>query len=177
MSVATDTWVLEPSKDRPGGAAGAAVHLRWVEPMDPDSSLAPVYPTTSWWNTGINTISNATSAIVRVLNQETQESLVVPPAGRATSVGWFLPWCNTYDEVAVKALAFRPVPPATPTARGSRLFYIFQDYGSDTAMWLPPGVTDFGFREPIETSPGSGGVCTSKFVREPERPRKSSQTD
>ena len=146
---------MDGSADRVGGAAAAAVRLEWVQPMEFDENLPPEHQV-DWWNTGVATIRNGITSIVRVLNQETQLSQTISTPGGSTVVSWFMPWCNSYDEVTTKALLFRAAPPATPTARGSRLFYIFQDYRSDTVMWLPPGVHDFGMRDPIELTPNSG---------------------
>ena len=125
--------------DRRGGASKQAVHLDWIEPAEVDSE-APA-PSVDWWNTGVRFIRNFSSAFIRVLNQETNTPLaLVPPASALSGApanrfaDWFMPWCKSYDEVATKALLFRAVPPTAPASLGSRIFYVFQDYGSDTCM-------------------------------------------
>jgi hypothetical protein len=144
---------------RAGGAAKEAVQLDWIGPAEADTD-APV-PAVDWWNTGVRFIRNFTTAFIRVRNQETNTTLALVPPASSISPGtrfadWFMPWCNSYDEVTTKALLFRAVPATAPSSLGSRVFSVFQDYGSDTCMWLPPAVPDFGMRDPIETFPGSG---------------------
>jgi hypothetical protein len=112
------------------------------------------FATAWWWNTGVQFILNPTLGTLRVLNQETNVSIDVGSAG-AGLVQWFLPWCVDYNEVASKSLLFRILRPGE-TGRGTRIFSVFQDYRSDTAMWLSAGVTDFLMREPIELVSGSG---------------------
>jgi hypothetical protein len=160
---------VEGSADRVGRAATGAVRLSWVEPVEVDKSLPPEDPT-DFRNTTVRYITNQTSVIVRVVNQEkstqdTRQRIMNP--GRIARADWFLPWCGGpqgYGEVTTKALLFRAVPPAAPGSRGSRLFYVFQDYGTDTAMWLPPGVPDFGMRDPIELTPNSGNFLPASSV-------------
>src|SRR5690349_4926315 len=92
--------------DRRGGAAVAAVVLPELRPAEVDKSRPPVLSAALWWNTGVQFIMNPTLGTLRVLNQETGDSIDVASAGSGL-VTWFLPWCNTYDEVTNKSLVFR----------------------------------------------------------------------
>jgi hypothetical protein len=148
------TTAVPDDPDRRGGAAAAAVTLPGLQPTEVDESQPLSFATAWWWNTGVQFIMNPTLGTLRVLNQETDDSIEVGSAG-AGLVQWFLPWCVNYDEVASNSLVFRMLLPGE-TGQGTRIFSIFQDYRSDTAMWLPAGVTDFLMREPIELVPGSG---------------------
>jgi hypothetical protein len=148
--------------ERRGGATVAAVSLSWIQEAVIDESRPAESAFALWWNTSVQFIMNPTIGTLRVLNQESQDSVTVSSAGSGL-VRWFLPWCNTYDEVTNKALVFRILRPGE-SGRGTRIFSIFQDYRSDTAMWLPAGVADFGMREPIELVPGSGNFLPPASV-------------
>lgn len=148
------TDAISTDAGRRGEAAASAVMIAGIEAVNVDPNRQPSLSLRWWWNTGVQFILNPTLGILRVLNQETQDVVSVGSAG-AGLVHWFLPWCNDYNEVANKALDFRLLLPGE-TGRGTRLFSVFQDYRSDTAMWLPAGVTDFAAREPVEMVAGSG---------------------
>jgi hypothetical protein len=147
---------------RASAAVSAAVKVSGIDRADVDERTEPEFAFALWWNTTIQWVMNGTTGTLLVLNQESQDSLRLGPGGRGL-VRWYLPWCNTYDEVASKSITFRALTPGQ-TGMGVRLFSIFQDYRSETAMWLPSGVTDFAMRAPIEVVASSGNFLPSAVV-------------
>jgi hypothetical protein len=152
-----------------------AVHVVGVEPLSIERGEEPedlgptvtrlrphpTQPDVYLYNTGCSSIHNATLLRISVVDQENRfYSRVLPPAAPLTPggsivasairFGAVLPWCDTYNEVASKALVFRDItglPPGPSGSQGSRLFYVFQDWRSDLACWLQAGVTDYGARQ------------------------------
>ena len=129
-----------------------------LEPMVTSLRPHPVQPDVYLYNTGVSSIHNATLLTFSVADQENRfYTRRLPPAAPltpggpavASSIGFgaVLPWCDTYDEVASKAIVFRDITGMPPGSKGSRLLYVFQDYRSDLACWLPAGVTDYGARQ------------------------------
>jgi hypothetical protein len=143
-------------------AVSAAVKVSGIDRAAIGEQAEPELAFALWWNTTVQWVMNGTTGTLLVLNQETQDSLRLGPGGTGL-VRWYLPWCNTYDEVASKALTFRAFVPGQ-TGMGARLFSIFQDYRSESAMWLPSGITDFAMRAPIEVVASSGNFIPSAVV-------------
>jgi hypothetical protein len=129
-----------------------------LEPMATSLRPHPVQPGVFLYNTGCSYIYNVTPLRISVVDQENRfYTRVLPPAAplmpggpvvaSSTAFRAVLPWCDTYDEVASKAVVFRDITGLPAGSQGSRLLYVFQDYRSDLACWLPAGVTDYGARQ------------------------------
>ena len=139
-----------------------AEHAVRIPNISPTDLTGQTGPARLWlFNTGIQYISNQSTATIRVRNPERNNDPRTLPPGVSTFVDWFAPWVDNPTELYNKAIRFRAVPPgADPSNPGTGLFYVFLDYREEIVCWLPFGA-DYGLRNPIELTPiGSGLFLT-----------------